>query len=446
MLKKAIDTRSRAHFEKARHIIPGGVQSNYRKYENHFPTYMSHGAGARLYDLDGVEYIDYSLSYGPSILGHSNEHLQRSIVQQARTMYSIETNELEFSAAQKIVDHVPCAELVRFACSGTEANYNALRVARAHTGRNMVVRFNGHYHGSLDELIGGVVENADCPIPVHGEHDNDAFSHMGNTRGRARHAFSDCYMIEWNDLDALSLLLLKFGDDIAAVYMEPVMVNLNGCLPEPGYLEGVRELCTRYGVVLIFDEVLTGFRISLGGAQEYFGVTPDMATFAKAMGGGFPVSAFCGTREIMNAITRTDVIAAGTYNGHPLAMAAVIATIEELEKNDGAAFDHINAMGNRLADGLRRRFAYHDVPLILQGFPGAWTIAYSETGKIVNHRDSLEQGDTWARGLLFSQLMGKYGVIMQSRFCTSTAHTEQDVDEALLRADRAILEFKSEAA
>lgn len=438
--------KSEAHFEKARRLIPGGIQSNYRKSESYVPMYMSHGKGARLYDLDGNEYIDYSLSYGPAILGHSNEHLRESIIRQAQRMYSNEVNELEYEAARKITEHVPCAELVRFACSGTEANYNAIRVARAYTGRNKVVRFNGHYNGCLDELIGGVVRDPSNPVPVHGAHDGDTFSQMGNTRGRAAHAFADSFMIEWNDLHALSSLLERHGDDVAAVYMEPVMVNLNGCVPEAGYLQGVRDLCTRFGVVLIFDEVITGFRMGIGGAQGYFGVTPDMATFAKAIGGGFPVSAFCGRREIMDVITRAEVIAAGTYNGHPLAMAAVIATIEELERNDGAAYEHIRKLGNELAGGLRDRFERHGVPLILQGFPGAWTIAYSEKGKIINHGDSIRQGDTWARGLVFSHLMNNYDVIVQSRFCTSLAHTPRDVEETLMRADNAIEDFKAMAA
>ncbi len=438
------DTNSRKHFERARQVIPGGVQSNYRKSPYHVPVYFSHGKGARLYDIDGKEYIDYSLCYGPAILGHSNEHLRRALVRQASKMYSSGVNTLEYTAAAKICRHVPCAEQVRFACSGTEAVYNALRVARAYTGRNMVVRFNGHYNGCLDSLIGGIVQDIGCPVPVDGERGDDTFSQLSNTLGRAKHAFHDSYMIEWNDLEALDTLLRQYGDDIAALYMEPVMINLNGCLPEPGYLEGVRELCTRHGVVLIFDEVVTGFRMGLGGAQAHFGVIPDMAIFAKAMGGGVPVSAFCGKREIMDVITRTEVIAAGTYNGHPLAMAAVIATIEELEKDDGAAFERINTLGNVLADRLRDRFRRHGVPLILQGFPGAWTIAYSEAGKIINHRDSVEQGDTWAKGLLFSELMSKYGVIVQARFCTSAAHTDSEVDETLQCADKAIEEFKIE--
>ena len=436
--------KSVAHFEKARKVIPGGIQSNYRKDPSYVPTYISHGKGARLFDLDNNEYIDYSLSYGPSILGHSNEHFRSAIIAQANRMYSNECNELELIAAQKIVQHVPCAELVRFACSGTEANYNIQRVARAYTGKNHIVRFNGHYNGCLDTMIGGIVEDANNPIPIAKENEQDLFSQMGNTAGRARHAFDDCYMIEWNDITPLRELLKHKSDDIAAVMMEPIMVNFNGCLPQPGYLQSVRELCDQYGVLLVFDEVITGFRAGLGGAQGLFGVTPDLCTFAKAIGGGLPVSAFCGKKHIMDVVSNAEVIAAGTYNGHPLAMAAVIATLEELERNDGAAFKHINTMGTQLCDGMRDLFKQFDVPLILQGFPGAWTIAYSEEGKIINHADSLKQGDAWARGLIFSKLMNEQNVLVQARFCTSLAHTQQEVDETLQRAKWVLENHRSE--
>jgi len=238
---------------------------------------------------------------------------------------------------------------------------------------------------------------------------------------------------------ALATLLAKHGAGIAAVYMEPVMVNMHGCMPEPGYLEGVRQLCDRYGVVLIFDEVITGFRIGLGGAQACFGVTPDLCTFAKALGGGFPVSAFCGKREIMDAITRTDVIAAGTYNGHPLAMAAVVATIEELERDNGAVYARMYRLGNQLADGLRELFARHQARFILQGFPTCWTLGWSESGRIRNQSDAL--GDGLLNVLAFSKLLNQQGILAQTRFCLSAAHVAADIEETLPRAEAALKEF-----
>ena len=424
---------SREMEEQARKIIPGGVMSNFKKEEGFHPTYMTHGQGARIFDVDGNEYIDFSLSFGPAILGHNNEHLMKALEKQVRRCYSAVTNDLGTIAAQKITHHVPSAQKVRFSGSGTDANNNALRVARGYTGKNMIVRFNGHYHGGLDDILGGIVTDSEKPIPIAGERENDFWSQIVNTTGRAEHALQDCFMVEWNDLPVLEKLFEEQGDDIAAVLMEPVMVNLSGCRPEPGYLEGVRELCTCHHVVLIFDEVLTGFRMGLSGAQGHFGVIPDMTTFAKALGGGVPVSAFCGKSEIMDVITKTEVVAGGTYNGHPLAMVAVTATIEELERNEGAAFKHIHKMGTMLKDGLDEIAKDRDLNLLLQGFPGAWTFTFSNRKKAINHKEAMEAD--MMRTAIFATLLKEKGVLTSFRFCTSIAHTEEDVQETLNRAD-----------
>jgi len=246
----------------AKKVIPGAAMSNFRKDTEYHPIYMTHGKGARLYDVDGNEYIDYSLGYGPAILGHSNEHVMSAVEKQVRQLYASEVSTLEVTAAQKVAKHIPGADLVRFACSGTDANYNALRAARAYTGKNMFVRCNGHYHGGLDNLLGGIVTDPEKPVAQAGELEEDLFSTMVNTDGRSKAALSECYIIEYNDLPALENLLIKFGDDIAAFLLEPTMVNANGCMPEPGYLEGVRELCTRHNVVLIFDEAAEECRVS----------------------------------------------------------------------------------------------------------------------------------------------------------------------------------------
>ncbi len=237
------NTKSRVIEEQTRKIIPGGVMSNFKKEEDYHPTYMTHGQGARIFDVDGNEYIDFSLSFGPAILGHNNEHLMEALEKQVRCLYSAATTELGIIAAQKISHHVPSAQMVRFSGSGTDANNNALRVARGYTGKNMVVRFNGHYHGGLDDILGGIVTDSEKPTPIAGERDEDFWSQIVNTTGRAEHSLKDCFMVEWNDLPVLEKLFEQHGDDIAAVIMEPVMVNLSGCRPEPGYLEGVRELC-----------------------------------------------------------------------------------------------------------------------------------------------------------------------------------------------------------
>lgn len=421
---------------EARRVIPGGVNSNFRKDASFQPLFFTHGDGARLYDLDGNCYIDYALSYGPAILGHSNAHVRKALVEQAERLYSPETTLLEQRAAQKIIDHIPCAEQVRFACTGSEANHNALRIARAYTGRTKVMRFTGHYHGGTDELLGGVPLNPYSAEAGVGEFPDDIYSQMCNTRGRNAAALSETLLIRWNALPAAERAFEIHGSEIAAVLLEPVMLNNEGCLPRDGYLQGIRELCTQYGAVLIFDEVLTGFRIGLQGAQGYFGVTPDIATFAKAIGNGMPVAAICGSREIMAPVAEAQAVISGTYSGHPMCMAAVIATIEELERDEGAAFRRIDRLGTRFRDGLRTAAESHGRPLLLQGIPGAWVYSFSGLVEIWSHEDA--RGFGGLKAAEFNSALRQRGVLATSRLCTSAAHTEVDVDEALNRAEDAL--------
>jgi len=426
--------------ESGRDVIPAASMSNFRRAVDYNPIYMSHGIGGRVYDIDGNEYLDFSLSYGPAVLGHSNQHLQNALKKQVDRLYTPNVNDLEVLAAQKVSQHIPSAELVRFACTGTEANRGALRIARAYTGRDKYVRFNGHYHGGLDHLMGGIVLDPADPRPIPGEREDDIYSQFTNTMGRAENAFQQCYMLEWNDLPAIKKLFTNHGNDIAAVLMEPIMVNNFGCLPEPGYLEGVRELCTEFSTILIFDEVLTGFRLGLDGAQGAFNVIPDLTTLAKSLGGGFPVSSTSGKREIMDVLTRGDAIQGGTYNGHPLAMAAVIASIEEYEKDDAAVFNQIDYLGSSLKAGVDQIAENYDQPLRFQGFPGAWTYFFNQKDMVINQADGRDSDIE--KTLHFSQLLKERGVLTSYRFCTSSAHTEGDIGNALDRIDDAMAHLK----
>jgi glutamate-1-semialdehyde 2,1-aminomutase len=427
---------------EGRKAIPAATMSNWRRSVDDRPVYMTHGKGARLYDLDGNEYIDYSLGYGPAVLGHDDAHVREALKGQLDRLFTPNITDLEVAAARMVSEHIESAELVRFASTGTEANRGALRVARAHTGRDKYVRFNGHYHGGLDHMMGGLIENPDRPIPMVGERADDQYSQFANTKGRFSAAFDECYMVEWNDLSALEGVLTGYGHEIAAVIMEPVMVNNFGCMPEPGYLQAVRELCTQHGVLLIFDEVLTGFRIGLNGAQGLFGVIPDLTTLAKALGAGFPVSSTCGRREVMDTLTRADAIQGGTYSGHPLAMAAVIAAIEQYRRNHGEVFRRIERTGNMLKDGLEQIACEHEQTLRLQGFPGAWTFSFHHRETIRNQEEG--RGADFAKMGRFSRLLKERGVIVGMRFCTSAAHSEADVRDALDRADEVMKILQAE--
>jgi len=435
-------TKSNQAADEIGKYVPGAIQSGWRKSAGFVPTVMSHAQGARMWDVDGNEYIDYNLGYGPNILGHNNEHWKKAIIEQMDKLSNSEVCEIQGRAAEKICQHLPGAELVRFAVSGSETNQNIFRLARAYTGKNKIVRFHGQYHGSNDDVLCGIVKDPENPVPVAEVIAGDVLSEMGNTGGRRAHAFDDMFMIEWNDLEAVENLFKQFGHEIAGIIMEPVMTNFHGCLPEPGYLEGVRKLCDEHGVLLIFDEVLTGFRIGLSGAQGHFGVTPDITTLAKALGGGFPVAALAGKREVMDTLTNADVMMGGTYNGNALAMAAVIATIEELEKDDGEAFKRIERLGNKLKDGLVEINTQVGSNLLLQGYPGAWSITFANKDKIINYADSLDYKEGMFKGGAFGGLLKERGILTLSRYCTSAAHTEEDVDDALNRSEDALRELE----
>jgi len=302
----------------------------------------------------------------------------------------------------------------------------------------MIVRFAGHYHGNLDFEYGGVVDDTAYPVPREDRQgEGNLLSRMFCTSGRAKHAYRDSFMIEWNDLDALRSLLQKHASEIAAVCMEPVNIASYGCYPQPDYLPGVRKLCDEFKVLLIFDEIVTGFRMGLGGAQAHFGVIPDITAFGKALGGGIPVSAFCGKRAIMDTLIDGKAITVGSYNGHPLSMTAVVTTIEELEKNEAAAFRNIDRLGSRLAEGLRDLFKRHGLPIILQGFPGAWKLCWSPEGVILNQADGLRQGSGMEKAFTFGALLEQRQVLAWGAFMIGAAHTDVDIDLTLARADDA---------
>lgn len=435
-------TKNNQIYERAINSIPGGLFSNFKKEKGVAPVYIRKAEGARLMDFDDNIYYDFSLSAGPDILGHSNEHLKIALAKQIGELYTNEYCLIQIEAAEKIIEHVPAADLVRFSVSGAEAVYNSVRLARCYTGKKKLVKFKGQYHGGMDYILGGMVKDAVNPVVSDGIDPEDIYTETCFTKGRAEHALIDSYMIEWNDLDELEYLM-KRKDDIAAVILEPVTLNLTGCTPEPGYLAGVRELCTKYGIVLIFDETLTGFRMGLGGAQAVYGVTPDLCILAKAVGGGVPAAVFCGKREVMDKITNNEVLAVGTYNGHPLACAAIVATITELEKNSGEAFCHIERLGTRLKEGFIAAAQKHGIPMIMQGFPGALVPVFTEKERIVNHRDALQHSN-FKRQALFLGLIKQRGILHNGRLCTSAAHTDADIDYAIAQADSALARMASE--
>ncbi len=335
-------TRSATLFEKASRTIPGGVNSPVRAFRGvgGTPLFFARGEGPYLFDADGHRYIDYVCSWGPLILGHGHPEVLGALAQQmhAGLSYGAPT-ELEVEMAELICSLVPSIDMVRMVNSGTEATMSAIRLARAHTGRDRIVKFEGCYHGHVDALL---VKAGSGALTLG----------TPTSPGIPRNVTDDTIVLDYNDDAAVCELFARRGEEIAAVIVEPVAGNMNCILPMPGFLETLREQCTAAGAVLIFDEVMTGFRVALGGAQTHFGVTPDLTTLGKVIGGGMPVGAFGGRREIMQKVAPAGpVYQAGTLSGNPMAMAAGLATLRAISAP--GFYDSLTARTERLLAGLR---------------------------------------------------------------------------------------------
>lgn len=423
--------------EKANKLMPGG-QSNLRAPVGVKPLFIVKGKGAHLEDVDGNEYIDFMIGAGPGIFGHGHEEYIRTLKDQLDILYYLISGAaqtpMEIELAEKFIQHVPCAEKVRFCLSGTEAVQQAIRLARAFTKRRYFIRFEGHYHGWLDNVLGGIVnDNAiDKPFAIESEQDP-----LG-TEGRDLGAFEQSFKLPWNDIEVLEKVLEKYAEEVAMILMEPINCNGGCCPPRPGYLETVRELCTKYGIVLCFDEVITGFRVALNCAQGLLGVIPDISTFGKALAGGVPMGAVAGRREIMDLLLERRVIGAGTFNGYPLGIAASLVTLGLLEKDDGAYYRKVDKLQNRLMVGLKEISRKRGIPTLIQGPRGVFSYQFIDKESVYSVRDL--KGADLEKQNKFRTLLADEGVLMMwgGRWYVSGGLTEIDVERALECADRAM--------
>jgi len=414
--------RSAERVHEAGSIMPGGVTSDFRLGVSPTPLVVREADGPYLFDLDGHRLIDYYLGMGPMILGHRPQVVvDAAVAQLGKGILYGAQSEIEYEAARLVVEMVPCAELVRFGTSGTEAIQTALRVARAATGRTTIVAFEGHYHGWLDNI-------AWRQDPANGS--------MGPfSKGQDEGAMRSLEVLPWNDADRL-LERLSRGD-VAGVIMEAVMCNTGAIAPRPGYLEAVRESCDAHGTVLIFDEVITGFRLAPGGAHEVLNVKPDLATFAKALANGFPVSAIAGRRDLMELIGGAGrVVHAGTYNGQAVSMAACVATLTQLQ--DGSVHSVLAERGERLMSGIKTLLADHGIPAVVQGRPQIFHVAFGRSEPIMDYRDTLSTD----RGLYlrFTSALLERGVraLERGAWFISTAHDDGVIDMTLEAVDAAL--------
>jgi glutamate-1-semialdehyde 2,1-aminomutase len=416
--------RSRNLFERAQKLIPGGVNSPVRAClsVDSAPVFVERGQGSKLYSVDGREYIDFVESWGPLLLGHAHPAVNKAIHEAVDKGSSFGAPcEDEIRLAEAVVDAVPSIEMVRMVSSGTEATMSALRLARGYTGRNKLIKFEGCYHGHGDAFLASAGSGvATLSIP--------------GTPGVPDTVVADTLLAPYNNLERVKALFENHGADIAAVIVEPTAGNMGLVRPAAGFLQGLRELCDRYGALLIFDEVITGFRLSYGGAQQYFGITPDLTTLGKIIGGGMPVGAYGGRREIMERIAPCgDVYQAGTLAGNPVAMAAGIATLAELKKADYPALEkRVDALASEIEAILKAK----GVPVTVNRLASMFTIFF--TGEPVTDYDSAKKADGTLYTRFYQQMRDQGIYLAPSGFecaMVSLAHTEDDF-AAMLAAVR----------
>ncbi|MGA5536361.1 aspartate aminotransferase family protein [Mycolicibacterium nivoides] len=426
-----------ALFERAKRSIPGGAGSTARLPRNGWnpsPLFMAEGTGSRLVDVDGNTYIDYLLGLGPMILGHRHPGVT-SAVQRAIADYGTCFGlpyELEIEAAEKVVAAVPGIEQVRFTNSGSEAVGTAVRLARATTGRRLIVRFEGHYHGWQDTVYWSnhvdldLAGPADHPRPVA----------MGP--GVPAELAGTLEVLTWNDPESFVKLMDRRGDEVAAVLTEPAVFNTGCILPEPGYLELLRSETLKHGAMLIFDEVITGFRFARGGAQEWFGVLPDLTTLAKGLGGGFPVAAVGGSTEAMRLVAAGKYSHSGTYNANVVQCAAVSATMDILA--EPGLYERQRALGYRLADGLSTLAADRGLDAYVEGLGTVFQLWFAD-GPIRNWRDAVAHADEelftrWYQEMLLRGVL--FHPLQFENLFVSLVHDDRDIDETLNAAADAL--------
>lgn len=416
-------------YQRAQRSLAGGVSSGLRRSARPYPLYFASGQGAHMHDVDGNTYIDYGLAWGPLILGHSPAQVVEAVSQQASRGFTFGAqHDLEFEVAERLTEIIPCGELVCFANSGTEIVQVALRLARAYTGRLKFLKFEGHYHGWEDSVLVSY-------HPASSEIAKARGTPIGVGEGQRPH--DDVFVIEWNDRKAVQDAFAQHGNEIGAVICEPLLCN-SGCIPPlPGFLQFLRDITERYGALLIFDEVITGFRLGLAGAQGRYGVVPDLATYAKAIGGGLPLSALAGRRHLMNLIADGRVVHAGTLNGNPMALAAAKATLGVLAQGGGSIYHSLLQRGMRLRNGIESRLKRQGYDVVVRGEELVFHVSFMDRPANC-YRDLLRADVTEYSNLALALLDEGVAVLPDGRWYVSLAHTDDVIDETLAALDRAL--------
>ena len=414
--------KSEELFKEAQNYLPGGVDSPVRAYKP-YPFFAKEAHGSKIIDVDGNSYIDYCLAYGPLVLGHANQKIMEKVVEQVKigSAYGVPT-ENEIELAKLVIKKVPCAEMVRFVNSGTEATMSAIRLARAATGKKKIIKFEGSYHGAHDYVLvksgSGAVGLPDSP-------------------GVPEDTTKNTVLVPFNDEEAVTNLIKREGNDIAAVIVEPIMGNIGFIPPKNEYLKFLREITSQNNIILIFDEVITGFRIAEGGAQEYFGITPDLVTFGKILGGGFPIGALAGKKEFMEMIAPAGTVyQAGTFNGNPVSITAGLAMLNQLNNN---FYTESERKGKMMRTGIQDILSDNNLDFKVAGLSSMFQLYF--TDKEVYDYSSAKSADTEKFNQYFQTLLKNGVFIPPSQFeCCfiSAAHDKEDIQKTLEAVEKGI--------
>jgi glutamate-1-semialdehyde 2,1-aminomutase len=427
--------KSRTCYQDSQMYLAGGVSSNFRLNARPVPLFFERASGARLYSVDGRSYLDYALGMGPVILGHAypavisrvSESLSKGVLYAGQ-------HEAETQLGRLVTSILPCAEQVRFGCSGSEVIQAAIRVARAATGKTKVVKFEGHYHGWFDNIYVSVRPSSARSQP------RELPGTVPESEGQDPSAFSEIVTLPWNDIASIEGVFHNQGSDIAAVIMEPILCNTCVIPPLPGYLHTVRQLCAEHNAALIFDEVITGFRVGLQGAAGLLGIVPDLAIFAKAMANGFPISCLAGKEELMQLIGSGRVMHGGTYNTNVVATTAAVATIEVLQQDSALTYGRLESLGRALMEELRYLGVRKGIPLLVQGLGPVFNTAFTDQASIQSPR-AYTATDA-ARLDRFIDALLSYGIRITPRgtWFLSLSHTDEDIEETIRAVSLALSE------
>ena len=417
-------------YEEAKKMVPGGVSSGIRQTEWPVPLFFDSAKGSKMRDVDGNEFIDYVMGMGPNLFGHAPEFITKAVYEDMQNGFCLTgQSEKENDLSVLVRKALPFDFQVRYASSGTEIDQLALRLARAIKGKNKYIKFEGHYHGWMDSVLYNTHPEAGGK--------EDSYEPVGESLGMSQGSRDEVIIAPWNDLDYLEYIL-KNNDEISSIIMEPILWNSNVILPKSGYLEGVRELCNKYEIILIFDEVGTGFRVAFGGAQELYRVKPDIATYAKAMAGGFPIAMIAANSEIMEGLTSGEVVHGGSFNSNVMSVSAAHAGLTHIiNSNSDKFYKDLNGNGEILIQGLRNVAKKQDIEILIQGFGSFFYLSFTSAKSINNYREHMNNVDLKKyKEFAKSMLVNGIRLSQNGRWHLSSAHSLDDINRTIQAAEK----------